>query len=142
MFNRFALFVLACVVFSSAISAAESEVEKKGQTGKIKVEQLIAGHLAELNGRYKLRVTEVTYEQGGYIGPHHHAGPGIRCVTTGQLTYVQPDKTSVYGPGDCFFESGDISHTATNKTDKPVVLLNFELLPADFKGPTSIPVPQ
>lgn len=142
MFNRFALLALLCVVFSRANSAAESEVEKKGQNAKVKIEQVIAGHLAELNGRYKLRVTEVTYEQGGYIGPHHHAGPGIRCVTTGQLTYVQHDMTRLYGPGDCFFESGDISHTATNKTDKPVVLLNFELLPANFTGPTAIPVPK
>jgi quercetin dioxygenase-like cupin family protein len=87
-------------------------------------------------------VSEVTYDVAGYIGPHHHVGPGIRCVTSGELTYVQPDKTSIYRAGDCFYETGDISHTANNATDKPVVLLNFELIPAAHKGGTSIPVPQ
>ena len=44
------------------------------------------------------------------------------------MTYVHPDKTSVYRASDRFDESGDVSHTANNATDKPVVLLNFELV--------------
>ena len=31
---------------------------------------------------------------------------GIRQVTSGYITYVLPDKTVVYGPGDFFLESG------------------------------------
>jgi uncharacterized cupin superfamily protein len=63
-------------------------------------------------------------------------------VTAGELTYVQPDKTTVYRSGDCFFESGDITHTASNRTDKPMVLLNFEVLPADWAEGSAIPVPK
>jgi hypothetical protein len=37
------------------------------------------------------------------------------------MTYVLPDKTVVYGPGDFFFESGDVAHTAQNKTDAPML---------------------
>jgi quercetin dioxygenase-like cupin family protein len=116
-----------------------AKVETKGLTAKIKFESVLSGYLAEVNGKYKLRVTELVLEPGGYVGEHHHAGPGIRQVTTGYMTYVLPDKTLVYGPGDFFFESGDVTHTAQNKTDAPMVHLLFEILPADHKGPSIMP---
>jgi quercetin dioxygenase-like cupin family protein len=55
------------------------------------------------------------------------------------MTYVLPDKTVVYGPGDYFFESGDINHTTHNKTDAPMVHLLFEILPVDLQGSSLIP---
>ena len=140
MIRKIVSIVILSLLSSAPIFAQPAGVESKGQMPKIKLEQVISGHLPELNGRYKLRVTEVTYTPGGYIGPHHHVGPGIRCVTSGVLTYVQPDITHVYKSGDCFFESGDVSHTANNATSDPVVLLNFELIPAGHSGGTAIPV--
>jgi len=116
------------------------KVDTKGLVAKIKFESDLAGFLTELNGRYKLRVTELTLEPGGYVGEHNHVGPGIRQVTSGHMTYVLPDKTIVYGPGEFFFESGDINHTVFNKTDGPMVHMLFEILPADHKGPSLIPV--
>jgi quercetin dioxygenase-like cupin family protein len=115
------------------------KVETKGLTAKIKFESVLSGYLTELNGKYKLRVTELVLEPGGYVGEHHHVGPGIRQVTSGHMTYVLPDKTLVYGPGDFFFESGDINHTAQNKTDAPMVHVLFEILPAEHKGPSIMP---
>lgn len=135
-----AVAVLALLGSHIANAQQPAAVDSKGQIPKLKLEQVVAGHLSELNGRYKLRVTEVTYVPGGYIGPHHHVGPGIRCVTSGDLTYVQPDITHIYRAGDCFFETGDVSHTANNATDKPVVLLNFELVPVNHSGGTAVPV--
>jgi quercetin dioxygenase-like cupin family protein len=88
---------------------------------KIKFEAPLEGFLKEINGKYKPRVTELTLAPGGYVGEHNHEGPGIRQVTSGNMTYVLPDKTVVYGPGDFFFESGDINHTVFNKTDAPMV---------------------
>ncbi len=136
------ILVVGVAVLGSGASHAQqiAQVESKGQRSQIKLEQVVAGHLSELHGRYKLRVAEVTYDPGGYIGPHHHVGPGIRCLTTGELTYVQPDKTTIYHAGDCFFESGDVSHTANNATDQPIVLLNFEILPADWTKGSAVPV--
>ena len=135
------LFFLSFAV-GSADAQQAATVDSNGQHPSVKLEQLISGHLADLNGRYKLRVTEVTYDPNGYIGPHHHVGPGIRCVTSGELMYVQPDKTHIYRSGDCFYESGDVSHTANNATNKPVVLLNFEIVPAAHSKGTAIPVPK
>ena len=119
--------------------ATPGKVDTKGLTAKIKYESPLAGYLTDLNGKYKLRVTELVLEPGGYVGEHHHAGPGIRQVTSGDMTYVMPDMTHVYGPGDFFFESGDITHTAQNKTDAPMVHVLFEILPVDLKGPSIMP---
>jgi quercetin dioxygenase-like cupin family protein len=142
-----ALPLLALVAPASAATAQTSpggpvKVDTKGLTAKIKYESVLSGYLGELNGKYKLRVTELVLEPGGYVGEHHHAGPGIRQVTSGYMTYVLPDKTLIYGPGDFFFESGDVNHTAQNKTDAPMVHVLFEILPADHKGPSIMPVKQ
>ena len=134
-------------VLTQAVSGATAQtgtssvrVDTKGLVAKIKYEAVLGGFLSELNERYKLRVTELTLEPGGYVGEHNHVGPGIRQVTSGYMTYVLPDKTVVYGPGEFFFESGDINHTVFNKTDAPMVHVLFEVLPADLKGPSLIPV--
>ncbi len=71
---------LAVVIWAIALGPSNAEqpliVESEGKYGKIKIDEVVAGHLTELNGRYRLRVAEVTYDPGGYIGSHHHVGPG------------------------------------------------------------------
>ena len=135
-------WVAAFLLTTNVAQAEKAVVDKSGQHSKLKLEQVVSGHIHELNGKYKLRVTEVTYDPRGYIGTHHHVGPGIRCVTSGTLSYEQPDKTTIYKAGDCFFESGDVAHTAHNLTNARVVLLNFEVLPASWSESSAIPVLQ
>ena len=117
----------------------QTKVEKKNSDSKIKLEQLISGHLSDLNGKYKMRVTETTYAPGGYIGKHQHGGPGIRYILSGELVYVQSDTPKMFRAGDCFFEPGDITHNAYNKGQEPVVILNVDIIPVDWNGPTTIP---
>jgi quercetin dioxygenase-like cupin family protein len=124
---------------TSAPPEGTSVVETEGLTANIKFESVLAGPLTELNGRYKLRVTELVLAAGGQVGAHHHAGPGIRQVTDGVMTYVLPEETRLYGPGDFFFESGDVTHTAQNKTNAPMTHILFEILPADHRGPSIRP---
>ena len=92
---------------AQATGTSPVRVDTKGLSAKIKFEEVIAGPLADLNGKFKLRITELTLEPGGYVGEHSHAGPGLRQVTAGQMTYVLPDRTVVYNPGDFFFEGRD-----------------------------------
>lgn len=122
------------------VGVSPVKVDTKGLVAKIKFEAALEGFLKEINGKYKLRVTELTLAPGGHVGEHNHEGPGIRQVTSGYMTYVLPDKTVVYGPGDLFFESGDINHTVFNKTDAPMVHVLFEILPVNLNGPSLIPV--
>jgi quercetin dioxygenase-like cupin family protein len=143
--NGLAVLPLIALLAQAGEAAAQStgspvKVDTKGLVAKIKFEAPLAGFLTDLNGKYKLRVTELTLAPGGHVGEHNHIGPGIRQVTSGYMTYVLPDKTVVYGPGEFFFESGDINHTVFNKTSEPMVHVLFEVLPADLNGPSLIPV--
>jgi quercetin dioxygenase-like cupin family protein len=143
--NGLAVLPLIALLAQAGEAAAQStgspvKVDTKGLVAKIKFEAPLAGFLTDLNGKYKLRVTELTLAPGGHVGEHNHVGPGIRQVTSGYMTYVLPDKTVVYGPGEFFFESGDINHTVFNKTSEPMVHVLFEVLPADLNGPSLIPV--
>jgi len=113
-------------------------VERKDVDSKTKLESVVAGYLPELNGKYRLRVSELTFKPGGYVGEHHHLAPGMRIVTAGELTFVQGDKVTIYKPGDVFYEPGNVTHTAHNKTNAPVVLLSFEIVPIDLTGSTQV----
>lgn len=132
------LVAMFCITNSFAQEAGK--VERKGTTGKVKQEEVVSGYLTSLNGKYKLRVSENTFEPGGYVGDHHHSGPGIRVVTAGEFTLTQDGKTTVKKVGDSFYEGGDISVKVQNKGTVPAVLLNFEVLAVDWKGPSNIPV--
>ena len=79
------------------------KVDTKGLVAKIKFEAPLGGFLTEINGKYKLRVTELTLAPGGHVGEHNHVGPGIRQVTSGYMTHVLPTETIVYGPGEVLF---------------------------------------
>jgi quercetin dioxygenase-like cupin family protein len=122
------------------VHAAEPlKVDAAGVTARILYEAPITGgYLAELKGKYKMRITEITIAPGGHVGDHNHLGPGIRQMTAGEMEYVLPDRTVIYRAGDFFFETGDISHRVNNKTSKPNSHLLFEILPIDLQGPSLI----
>lgn len=138
-------FRIAATLFCStqlaapALAAESLKVDTQGVTARILYEAPIdGGHLPELNGKYKLRVTEISIAPGGHVGDHNHLGPGIRQMTVGEMEYIMPHKTTIYRAGDFFFETGDISHRVLNKTASPNSHLLFEVLPVDLKGPSLI----
>src|SRR5262245_36195732 len=123
--------LLPALAAAQATGTSPVKVDTKGLTPRIRFEHVVEGYLADINGKYKLRITELTLEPGGHVGEHNHVGPGIRLMTLGEMTYVLPNQTLIYKAGDFFFESGDINHTVFNKTDKPNQHLLFEILPVD-----------
>ncbi len=125
----------------AAVAEEHAEAQKNGFSSRLIMEKVVAGHLSELNGRFKLRLSENVFEPGGWIGVHHHAGPGFRYVVAGELTYRQRGRTTVYKPGDCFYETGALQHTGRNEGKTPVRLLSFEILPVDWKGSSAYAVP-
>lgn len=137
--TRFLPLLLVALLSVADHSGAQLPVDAKGITSKVKLEEVISGHLVELNGKFKLRATEVTIAPAGHLGVHHHGGPGIRYVISGKLTFTQGGKTTTYSAGDYFYESGNIAHTARNDTKAPLRLAFIELLPAGWAGPTVIP---
>ena len=104
--------------------AQNARVETRDVQPVQRFEQVISGHLTDLNGRYKFRVSEITYQPGGYVGDHNHAGPGVRVIMAGEFTYVKGDKTTVYKAGDAFFEPGDMPHRAYNRGSTILRVMN------------------
>jgi quercetin dioxygenase-like cupin family protein len=131
------LFVLAFLVGAER-SSAQQIVEARGITSIVKLEEITFGHLPELNGKFKLRATEVTFAPEGYLGAHHHVGPGIRYVLSGEVTFTEGGQTTIYKAGEYFFETGNLAHTAENKTTLPLRILFVEILPRDWTAPTVI----
>jgi quercetin dioxygenase-like cupin family protein len=129
-----------CVGGLAAANAAETlKVDTSAVTAKILYEAPITGgHLPELKGKYKLRITQISIGPGGHVGDHNHLGPGIRQMTVGEMEYVMPDKTTIYRAGDFFFETGDISHRVNNKSGELCTHLLFEILPVDLSGASLI----
>ncbi|MFY9758592.1 MAG: cupin domain-containing protein, partial [Pseudolabrys sp.] len=126
---RFTLLLFVALLGAAGRLAAQESVEMRGITSAVKLEEVVFGHLTELNGNYKMRATEVTFAPGGYLGVHHHVGPGIRYVLSGEVTFTEGGRATVYKAGEYFFETGNLAHTAENKSNMPLRLLFVELLP-------------
>src|SRR5215204_946396 len=94
--NMRLMLVLFWVVLAGADRLAAQTVEARGITSEIKLEEVVFGHLAEINGKFKLRATEVTFAPGAYLGVHHHVGPGIRYVLSGEVAFTEGGQTTVY----------------------------------------------
>ena len=60
-----ALLVQPGKAIAQATGISPARVDTKGLTAKIKFEQVISGPLPDLNGKFKLRVTELILEPGG-----------------------------------------------------------------------------
>ena len=131
--------VFSIVGYVVGFSSAQQQVERKGLASTVKLEGTDFGYLSELNGKYKLRVTETTIEPGGYVGEHNHVGPGIRYLVSGELTFVEHGKTRIYKAGEYFYETGAITNRASSTGSSPVVNLIFEILPVDWKGGSAVP---
>ena len=136
---RFTLLLFVALLSGAGRLAAQEKVEARGITSVMKIEEVIFGHLTELNDKYKMRAAEVTFAPGGYLGVHHHVGPGIRYVLSGELTFTEGGRATVYKAGEYFFETGNLAHTAENKSNMPLRILFVEILPKNWAAPTAVP---
>ena len=136
---RFMVCICAVLFPASSPLTAQEAVDIRGISSETKLEEVIYGHLRELNGKFKLRATEVTFAPGGHLGVHHHVGPGIRYVLSGEVAFTEGGQITTYKAGDYFFETGNLAHTAQNKTNVPLRILFVEILPHDWTGATVVP---
>jgi len=132
------MLALLLLLFGGVGRLSAQSVEARGISSEIKLEEVVFGHLAEINGKFKLRATEVTFAPGAYLGVHHHVGPGIRYVLSGEVAFTEGGHTTIYKTGDYFFETGNLAHTAQNNTTQPLRILFVEILPKDWSAPTVI----
>jgi quercetin dioxygenase-like cupin family protein len=134
------LTLLCMIVLLGGVDRlAAQEVEVRGVTSEIKIEEITFGHLTELNDRFKMRATEFTFAPGAFVGVHHHAGPGIRYILSGEITITEGGLVTVYKAGDYYYETGNIAHMAENKASVPLRFIVMEMIPKTWSGPAVIP---
>lgn len=136
------LLVVAPLPLGTQMPASHSPVEMSGLRPAMKFEAAVEGFLKPLNGKLKLRASEVDFEPGGKLGDHYHVGPGVRLVLAGELTVIDADsgKEQRVRAGEYFFEGGDRSFGVQNRTAQPARLLVVELLPATWQGTAMAPL--
>lgn len=133
---------LALFATMTAAQMSHGPVEMKGVKAQKKHEAALTGFFTPINGKLKMRATEVEIEPNGSIGDHLHFGPGIRHVLAGEVTLIFADtgKEQQVRAGDYFYESGDSDVRAQNRGTAPAKLVVVELVPADLQGSAMVPL--
>lgn len=85
-----------------------------------------------------LRCDQVEFPPGGIAYLHTHAGPGIRRLRSGALQVQTNGESREYVPGDSWFEPGPVPVYAEASPEAGAAFLRVMVLPAAFKGKSSI----
>src|SRR4051812_47067158 len=85
-----------------------------------------------------LRGDSVGFPPGGCAYLHRHQGPGIRCLVEGGIRIDTHGRSTSYGPGGAWYESGPDAVFAQGAMDRPSRFVRVMLLPRALIGKSSI----
>ena len=89
-------------------------------------------------GELLLRGDSVAFPPGGCAYLHRHQGPGIRCLVEGGIRIDTHGRSTSYGPGGAWFESGPDSVFAQGAADRATRFVRVMVLPRALIGKSSI----
>jgi hypothetical protein len=89
-------------------------------------------------GELLMRGDSVAFPPGGCAYLHRHQGPGIRCLIEGGIRIDTHSRSTSYGPGGAWYESGPDSVFAQGSRDTPSRFIRVMILPRDLAGKSSI----
>jgi hypothetical protein len=89
-------------------------------------------------GELLLRGDSVAFPPGGCAFLHTHQGPGIRCLIEGTMRIDTHGRSTSYGPGSPWFESGPEPVFAQAAADRPSRFIRVMILPRALIGKSSI----
>jgi hypothetical protein len=89
-------------------------------------------------GDLLLRGDSVAFPSGGCAFLHRHQGPGIRCLVEGGIRIDTHGRSTSYGPGGAWYESGPDAVFAQGAMDRPSRFVRVMLLPRALIGKSSI----
>lgn len=96
----------------------------------------LAGLLPE--GDLLLRCDSVAFPPGGCAFLHAHQGPGIRCLIEGGIRIDTHGRSTCYGPGGAWYETGPDPVFAQAAADRPSRFIRVMVLPRALLGKSSI----
>ena len=88
-------------------------------------------------GDLVMRGDSVAFPPGGCAYLHTHQGPGIRCLIDGGIRIDTHGRSTSYGPGGAWFESGPEPVFAQG-ADRPTRFIRAMVLPRSLLGKSSI----
>jgi len=115
-------------------SAASGAARGSGVASR---EKLSAPLAALPPGDLLLRGDSVAFPPGGCAYLHTHQGPGIRCLIEGGIRIDTHGRSTSYGPGGAWFESGPEPVFAQG-ADRPTRFIRAMILPRTLIGKSSI----
>jgi hypothetical protein len=89
-------------------------------------------------GDLLMRGDSVAFPAGGCAYLHRHQGPGIRCLIEGGIRVDTHGRSTSYGPGGAWYESGPDPVFAQAAADKPSRFIRVMILPRELTGKSSI----
>jgi hypothetical protein len=89
-------------------------------------------------GELLMRGDSVAFPPGGCAYRHCHQGPGIRCLIEGGIRIDTHGRSTSYGPGGAWYESGPDAVFAQAASDKPSRFIRVMILPRALAGKSSI----
>jgi hypothetical protein len=89
-------------------------------------------------GPLLLRGDSVAFPPGGCAYLHRHQGPGIRCLIDGGIRIDIHGRSTSYGPGGAWYESGPEPVFAQAAADRPSRFIRVMILPAAYRGKSSL----
>jgi hypothetical protein len=88
-------------------------------------------------GELLLRGDSVAFPPGGCAFLHKHWGPGIRCLLEGGIRIDTHGRSTSYGPGSAWYETGSDPVFAQAATDRPSRFIRVMVLPRELLGKSS-----
>ncbi|MFI4972151.1 MAG: hypothetical protein ACHP7H_05695 [Hyphomicrobiales bacterium] len=89
-------------------------------------------------GELLMRGDSVAFPPGGCAYLHRHQGPGIRSLIEGGIRIDTHGRSTSYGPGGAWFESGPDAVFAQASLNKPSRFIRVMILPRALTGKSSL----
>jgi hypothetical protein len=89
-------------------------------------------------GELLFRGDSVGFPPGGCAYLHRHQGPGIRCLLEGGIRIDTHGRSTSYGPGGAWYETGPDPVFAQAAADRPSRFIRVMILPRALLGKSSI----
>ena len=89
-------------------------------------------------GDLLMRGDSVAFPPGGCAYLHRHQGPGIRCLIEGGIRIDTHPRSTSYGPGGAWYETGPDPVFAQAAGDRPSRFIRVMILPRGLIGKSSI----
>jgi len=104
----------------------------------VRVREKLSATLEELPaGELLLRGDSVAFPPGGCADRHTHQGPGIRCLIEGGIRIDTAGRSTSYGPGGAWYESGP-EPVFAQAADRPSRFIRVMILPRALLGKSSL----